>query len=158
MEELKGVCEIGKLMSKSSCHKTWYEKEKRYKQLCELFNDDIVTLFWRAGCKSYLEGGSLVINNLIKVCFHHYCMHLTRFDKTQKKCNNPFDVHAVKKKKTKAWNTFSELKNCSAIGRKVLFNYRRKTVLRMLDVHKEYSAWSQFPHFLKFIRRCHRIL
>ena len=28
MEELKDVCEIGKLMSEGSCHKTWYKKEK----------------------------------------------------------------------------------------------------------------------------------
>ena len=41
MEDLKGVCEIGKLISEGSCHKTWYKKEKGYKQLCELSNDDI---------------------------------------------------------------------------------------------------------------------
>ena len=26
MEELEGICEIGKLMSKGSCHKTRYKK------------------------------------------------------------------------------------------------------------------------------------
>ena len=30
MEELKGICEIKKLMSEGSCHKTWYKKEKGY--------------------------------------------------------------------------------------------------------------------------------
>ena len=44
MEELKGVCEIGKPMSESSCHKTRYKKEKGYTQICELSNDDILTL------------------------------------------------------------------------------------------------------------------
>ena len=29
MEKLKGICEIRKLMSEDSCHKTWYKKEKR---------------------------------------------------------------------------------------------------------------------------------
>ena len=45
MEELKGICEIRKLMSEDSCHKIWYKKEKGYKQLCKLSNDDILTLF-----------------------------------------------------------------------------------------------------------------
>ena len=39
-------------MSEGSCHKTWYKKEKGYKQLCEICNDDILTLFWKARCKS----------------------------------------------------------------------------------------------------------
>ena len=99
IKELNGVCEIGQLMSEGSCHKTWYKNEKGYKQLCELSDDDMLTLFWKAGCKSYLEDGSLVINNLIKVCFHHYCMYLACFDKKQKNCNNPFDVHAKSRKR-----------------------------------------------------------
>ena len=28
MKELNSVCEIRKLMSEGSCHKTWYKKEK----------------------------------------------------------------------------------------------------------------------------------
>ena len=84
MEELKGVCEIGKLMSEGSSQKTWYKKEKGYKQLCKLSNDNILTSFRRAECKSYLEDGCLVINNLTKVCFHHYCMYLICFDKKPK--------------------------------------------------------------------------
>ena len=99
MEELEGVCEIGKLMSERSCHKTWYKKENGYKQLCELSKDDIFTLFWRVGCKSYLEDESLVINYLTKVCFHHYCMYLTCIDKKQKNCNNPFDIHLKSRKR-----------------------------------------------------------
>ena len=42
---VKCTCEIGKPMSGDSCHKTWYKKEKRYKQLCRLSYDDILTLF-----------------------------------------------------------------------------------------------------------------
>ena len=84
MGELKGICGIGELMSEDSCHKTWYKKEKGYKQLCKLSNDGIFILLWRAGCKSYLEDGCFVIDNLTKVCFHHYCMYLTCFDRKQK--------------------------------------------------------------------------
>ena len=107
MKELNGVRKIGKLISEGFCHKAWYKKEKRYKQLCELSNDDILTLFWKAGCKSYLEDGSLVINNLTKVCFHYYCMYLTCFDKKQKNCNSPFDVHAKSRKRKQRHGTHS---------------------------------------------------
>ena len=99
MEQVEGICEIGKLVSEGSCHKAWYKKEKGYKQLSELSKDEILTLFWRAGFKSCLEDGSLVINNCTKVCYHHYCMYLTCFDKKQNNCNNLFDIHAKSRKR-----------------------------------------------------------
>ena len=107
MEELRGVCKIVKVMSEGFCHKTWYKKEKGYKQLFELSNDVILTFFWRAGCKSYLEDGSLVINNFTKVCFYCYCMYLTCFVKKQKNCNNLFDVHAKTRKRKQRRGTHS---------------------------------------------------
>ena len=102
MEQVEGICEIRKLVSEDFCHKAWYKKEKGYKQLSELFKNEILALFWRAGFKSCLEDGSLVINNFAKVCFHHYCMYLICFDKKQKNCNNPFDIHVKSRKKTMA--------------------------------------------------------
>ena len=99
MEQLDDACEIGKLISENFCHKTWYKKKKGYKQLCKLSHDDILKLFWRAGCKFCLEDGPLIINNNAKVCFHHYCMYLTCFKKKQKYCKNPFDIHAKSRKK-----------------------------------------------------------
>ena len=63
MEQVEGICKIGKPVSKGSCHKAWYKKEKEYKQLSELSKNEILTLFWRAGFKSCLKDGFLVINN-----------------------------------------------------------------------------------------------
>ena len=83
MEQLNDACEIGKLMSDDSCHKTWYTKEKEYMQVCELFNADILKLFWRAGCKSCLDDGSLTIRNNATVWFYHNCVYLTCFEKKQ---------------------------------------------------------------------------
>ena len=55
MEQVEGICEIGKLVSEGSCNKAWYKKEKGYKQLSELSKNEILTLLWRAGFKSCFE-------------------------------------------------------------------------------------------------------
>ena len=83
------LCSVG-LCEESECHKLSFAKKIGLTSAKDFSPEELEVLMLRTGLKEA---------QLMTVCFHHKAIYLDRYERDQKVCCDPYNIHKISIKK-----------------------------------------------------------